>query len=470
MDNSPGRRFPPGNSSFLSWEQTCHLLGGGSWGEASQDGSSSFPPTQHMNSLDCLAEQFSNRPQFFFSSAHQPPWPLEIFWLKWRLLTSLARKLFAFHSTNRTPYLDLCPGRVNVEYPSLDDPTLPSRWSFSPFFPAEECAIPYTPQSLSPLPPDFPSALFQPPHGYDPAFAHPWLQSFTLGQQESVTALIRSIAPSPPSSEGAGVTQGLFTIHLFSDTFSSQPFSDKDVFFVRVPPLSGSSGSLEMWARTIDSAERGLVVQGKCQPLSTTDWELFRQNQREAFPQTLVTIYCCFHVPCDLYSLGMMIFYTLLGYHPERLNPVTPILPSLLASIEHIVQSVNPADEFEVGYALRRRLAEEGPIFSKDQVVSSPSSLSSGFGSIPDLLWDEALVIAFKLVSHIPGFSFCSHAGDFDLHSPANSMERVVHIMEKLGEGIRLELFGLAPRNNEILRACRVLRQELFPQEAPTSP
>jgi len=262
----------------------------------------------------------------------------------------------------------------------------------------------------------------------------------------------------------------MLTIHLLSDTLSSNAFSDKDVFFVRLSPLSGSFPHLEMWAKSVDSAERGLVVQGKCQPFSTSDWEHFYQNKREAFPQSQVTIFGCFHVPCDLYSLGMMILDTLLGHQPEQWQAVTQSIPSLLVSLEHIVQTVHPTDEFEMGYALRRRLLEEGQNFSKTQIMisSCSSASSSSFGSIPDILWDEALVTAFKLIPHIPGFSFCSHQGDFDLKNPAHPMERVVQSMERLDEGIRLELFGQSPRNAEILSACQVLRQELFPQEAST--
>jgi len=233
------------------------------------------------------------------------------------------------------------------------------------------------------------------------------------------------------------------------------PFLIKMSFLFDSPPLSGSSPPLEMWAKSVDFAERGLVVQGKCQPLSTSDWEHFYRNQRKAFPQSQVTIFGCFHVPCDLYSLGMMIFYTLLGHQPERWQPVPQSIPSLLVSLDHIVQSVHPTDEFQMGYGLRRRLSEEGQIFSKTQVMSSSCSptSSSGFGSIPDILWDEALVTAFKLIFHI---------------HPAHPMERVVQSMERLDEGIRLELFGQSPRNAEILSACQVLRQELFPQEAST--
>jgi len=468
MDNSPGRQSPTGDFSILSWKKTCQLLGGGSWEENNIEGYSPPISSHEKDSSPFLGKCFTHRPQFFFSPCHQPPLPLEVFWLKWRLLTSLARQLLASHSTTRAPFLDLCPERVQVRYPSLDDPSLPPRWAFSPFFLSEKCALPYTPQSPTPLPPDFPCTLFQLPQGSDPIFFHPQLQGVPLGQQESVTALIRSIEPSPPSFEGTKSHQGMLTIHLLSNTLSSYAFSDKDVFFVQLSPLSGSSHPLEMWAKSVGSAERGLVVQGKSQPLSTSDWEHFYQNQREAFPQSQVTIFGCFHVPCDLYSLGMMIFYTLLGHQQEQWQPVRQSIPPLLVSLEHIVQGVHPNDEFEMGYALRRRLSEEGQNFSKTQVMSSSCSSASSSGFIPDILWDEALVMAFKLISHISGFSLCSNQGDFDLHDPAHPMERVVHSMERVDEGIRLELFGQSPRNAEILRACQVLRQELFPQEAST--
>lgn len=468
MDNSPGLHAPTGNSSILSWEQTCCLLGGGSWEEANRGASSSATTSQQKNVPSFLDENSTHQPQYFFSSRHQTPWPLEVFWLKWRLLTSLAHQLLDSHSSTGKPILDLCPKHAQVTFPSLNDPSLPPRWGFSPFFLPSNGALPYTPPSPTPLPPDFAYTLFQPPQESDPLFSHPQLQGFSLGRQESVTALIRSIEPAPPQPEGAKSHQGMLTVHLLAETLSSHAFSEKDVFFIRLPPRSGSFPPLEMWAKPVESAERGLVVQGKCQPLQASDWDHFYQNQREAFPESQVTIYGCFHVPCDLYSLGMMIFYTLLGCRPERWQSVTQTIPSLLASLIHIVQSVNPDDAFEMGYGLRRRLFEEDQIFSKHQVLNSSNSPSSGFGVIPDILWDEAFVIAFKLISHIPGFSFCSHQGDFDLQAPSRPMEQVVHGMEKLGEGIRLELFGQTPRNTEILRACQMLRQELFPQEAST--
>jgi len=470
MDHPPGIYSPTGSSPILSWEHTCHLLGGERWKPLSLEGPSSSSAAPNQDSSPCLDEYFTHRPQFFFSTGNQPPWPLELFWLKWRLLTSLASNLYTYHATRHSPYLGLCPGRVNVEFPCLDDPTIPPRWSFLPTLSTQECATPYIPTLPTPLPQHFPSALFQPPRCLDISFAHPWAQEFTLGQQESGTALIRSMEVSPPSAEGAGTTHGLLTLYIYSDALSSKPFSDHDVFFIHLSPLSNTSRPLEMWARPIDSEDHGLLVQGICQPLPTADWEHFYQNRRESFTQSQVTIFCSFHVPCDVYSLGMMIFYVLLGGHrPEKWQAVTQLVPSLISSFEHLVQSVDPSDPFELGYALRRRLAEEGPVFSKAEVVSPPSSISTESGSIPDALWDEALVTAFQLISHLPGLSFCSHPGDCALDRPASTMERVLRKMESLGEGIRLDLFGSTLRNSEILGACKLLRQERFPQEAPTS-
>jgi hypothetical protein len=106
---------------------------------------------------------------------------------------------------------------------------------------------------------------------------------------------------------------------------------------------------------------------------------------------------------------------------------------------------------------LRRRAPPGGPPAAAEGPAPG--------GLIPERLWSDLLLLAFRLSSGIPGFSYAAHAADFDPAKPEGLMDRVLHDAEALHRRVHAELFAREERDREIARACDEVLGELTRRE-----
>ncbi len=456
------------NPQFLSlqWDEFCDLLGGAQWTNACAQWSFEHLTPERRQLLPLLASRFTDQRQFLFSDSTGFVFPLEIFWLKWRLFAALCARILALHRDRRRPHLGLHPAQIQVMIPDVADPLLPARWNFAVNLSNAEGALPFVHEQM---PPSLMEGLFQPPHSVENLYQAMELRDWPLGKSQSVTVLIRSMERIRTQDVEGAEIRAILQLHILTDTLLSAAFSEKDVFSVHLNVSHGENADVRVWGSKVESAERGLVIRGVTEPIPPAVWDQLEQNQKHVFNQSKAVFYRGFHVPCDLYSLGVILLRTLVGQRVESIARLESALPNLLQNLEKIVKNVGSADPHLLSHRVRMLLNEEGELFSQKALLYPTPNPPLGGTVVPDDLWYDGLQLAFQFMARIHDFGFCGHSGDYDLENPYQPLEQALTEVMRHGEWISLELFGSRQRNRDILSACQVIRNELVQKEGLNS-
>ena len=465
--DSPSRHLQVGPPQFLSlqWDEFCDLLGGATWTDACAQGAFENLTPERRQVLPLLATRFTDQRQFLFSNSTEPVFPLEIFWLKWRLFAALCARVLALHRDHRRPHLGLHPAQIQVMIPDVADPLLPARWNFAVALSNPNGALPFVQEQM---PPALMDRLFQPPHSVENLYQAMELRDWPLGKSESVTVLVRSMERVRLEEMKGTEVRGILQLHILTDTLPASAFSEKDVFHVHLNVSHGSTTAVGVWGSKVESAERGLVIRGVTEAIPPAVWDQLEQNQKHVFNQSKAVFYRAFHVPCDLYSLGVILLRTLVGQRAESIARLESALPQLLKTLEKTVKGVGSADPLLLSHRVRMLLNEEGALFSQTALLY-PNPDMPLKGMVPDDLWYDGLQLAFRFMTRIHDFGFCGSSGDYDPETPYQPMEEALTEVIRLGEWISLELFGSRRRNRDILSACQVIREELMQKEGLSS-
>lgn len=434
----------PGQMS-LQYDEFSDLLGGAVWEEALDRWSRSGFSMARQQTLRSFGSYFSSSPQFLFSEDRQR-YSLELFWLKWNLFTGLCRRIQGIHQEHQRPLLNLQPAHLRLTMAAATEPFLPVRWGFSLDTSNLQLADRFTPPGM---PADFPAQLFSPSPDAHPLYSAPLVRRQGLEQEETATLLVRSterMRDSPP-----GEIRGIVQAQLVSDQLKGADYSLGDLFLV-APNLSEEGESLRIWASKRGSAERGVLLEGVTEPVSPAVWEGFEKARQKVFARSEVMIYKSLHIPCDLYSLGMILFRTLLVNDRQEMEGVYEAVDRTAGQLGPISLSLENQEKQFLSRRLRFYLRKEGEILSKKAIFHRHQERENGCEAIPDDLWIEALLIGFRLIQN---------RAEVPLDQLGGLMERVTADAERLGGRIKLELFGSRERNREILEACDLIRKEL---------
>ncbi len=423
------------NTPNLNYDEFCDLLGGAS----------------------CEGNLFLHRKE-------SPLFPLEVFWLKLNLYTTLCKKVVGYHQTLRQPHLALQPTQIPVFLPTSLSDTTPIGWLFQLQLP-EEKAVPFVPpnkpdsvqqgETAVAGPPAVAGPLFALPQGIDLQIEYlaPTLQGRPLGHEEKGRAMIRSLEKIREESTGENGARGILEIHFISDFLRSDDYSDKDLFFVSLP--ISEKETISFWAKKSATQERGLLVTGVTPSLSSSQWDQVDAVKTRVLPNAAVSIYKSYHVPCDLFSLGMILFRTLLVHDKRNIEQVSQAVLRISGSLRETIRDLDGKSPL-IFKRIVPVLQQAG--FSSDSFLFCHES--RGKKVLPEWLWDSVLILALRMVTTVHGFSFCSHTGDYDPDHPYRLMETVLAELLPLLEGIRIELFDAHQRNREIVQACHLFRKE----------
>jgi hypothetical protein len=438
----------------LRWDECCDLLGGASWEQAMEQWGSAGLLGSRQATLKALEPHFCHPKQFLFSREDQRYSALESFWLKWNLIVSLCRSVLSLHQQGRQPHLGLEPARVLVNFPSDKDYWLPLRWRFS----LELLDTNGVEQLVAHnMPPEMAQSLLVPPVNIEAAYASALIRQWPAGREIPVTCLIRSL---DQVQDDCDVLRGLLRIDLISDTIAHEYFCHHDVFRVALTLPQGNGRQIHIWARKVDTLERGVVVSGVTDELTSEEWQALRNASREVFSQATAKTYRAFHIPCDVYSVGMLLCRALLVNKGQTLQQVEACLSHVIERLEPVVQGIDPTDHITMYMRLSSRLKEEGQIFSSTSVLFSQNGWPNSESLLPEDIWYDALLLALRCMSWIPGFSICPSTAVYDMQEIDNPLLEVTRQAEDLGHRIRIELFEAGQRNYEIGEACKRIRSE----------
>ncbi|MBI3595525.1 MAG: hypothetical protein HY203_00040 [Nitrospirae bacterium] len=441
---------------YFHYDEFCDLLGGAVWDQVLERWFVAGLSSDRHQVLLSIADRFSSSRQFLFSGDRTGFYPLEVLWLKWNLFMVLCHKIKTFHKELQGPYLNVQPAHVWIVIPDLPGDFLPMRWQFSIKIADFESASPF----LNPgIPTELARRLYNARENPSLVYTAPVMRGRPLGYEETATMLIRSMERIREPVKGA--VRGILETHLISENIRPVEYSEMDIFLVTFRLPDEQASAIRVWATKSASLERGLLLKGVTDPIDPSLWERLEKARQSVFSHSIVSIYKTYHVPCDLYSLGMMLLRTLLVNNEQDMASVHETARRVVDRLEPMVQGLDQDDYKTLSARLRIRLREEGGLFSKDSVLYRHEEKGAGCEIIPDHLWYDALILAFQLVAWIPGFSFCKSHGDYELENPHLPMEKVAGAAERLGDRIKMELFGSRQRNREMLEACDLVREDL---------
>jgi hypothetical protein len=198
----------------------------------------------------------------------------------------------------------------------------------------------------------------------------------------------------------------------------------------------------------VEEAERGLIVSGVTDAIPHAARAQLERAKQQVFSDTRTEIYRAFHHACDLHSLGMLLFRCLLVNPSRPLEDVQQELRGVLERLGPLVQGLNPDDHWTLFKRVSGRLKEQREVFTP------PSACISEF------VWYDALICGLRLVSCIPGFSFCDNTGATDEKSVPEALAGAMQTAEHLAEQARIDLFEAAARHRDLLRICDLVLAE----------
>lgn len=418
---------PESVAPCLSWDKVCDLLGGADW--------ATIPEPAH--SLPPFRAKFPSGRQFLFED-EPGRLPLEQLWLKLSGFAGLCRRVAEFYRQVQRPYLSLDPAHISLRVSDQSFAWLPARWLFAMELDVAKGAQPLVHETM---PKEMARDIFIPSGNLDAAYAAPVMRQWPMGRELSVTVLLRSIERLPDDTDEQ-LSRGLLRAHVFSETVSFADCSEQDAFHLALKLPGNGATLIHLWARRVEEAERGLIVSGVTDPIPTAAWNQLERAKQQVFSDTGAKVYRAFHLACDLYSLGMLLFRALLVHQSRSLEQVQQHIAGLLERLEPLVQGLDPDDHWTLFSRVSERFKEQGEVFP------SPSI------SIPESVWYDALICGLRLVSGIRGFSFCDHMGTTDNKPVPEALQRATRAAEHLAEQARIELFDAAARHRDLMRVC----------------
>jgi len=417
----------------LHYDEFVDLLGGADWGEVRRNAEAMAPA--RVAALEALSAAFSSPFQWVYRYDTAGLFSIEVLRLKLIAFTQLCRGLHTLHAKSRQPHLNLNPLCAMAVVPA-PNPDLPSRWNFQ--VKVLDPASPYRFQPLATLP-EVAGDVFIPSPDVEKTYTSPIIRQEQLGSEETVRVTIRSM-----TAQGGGMR---LAVDVVSPRKRLPDYKPRDlVRIVASSPIQWLEG-VDLWGTLLEPLDGGYRVSAY----------LSQSREGAKVPVTFdgrISFYRRYSIPCDLYSLGMLLFRTLLVNDVRDMftveEAINRVMNKLLVGLEGAIQ---PDFRYIAGM-LHFQIEAEKQVFDPKSVLYLTADRNAKENGIPTLLWSDLLLCAFRLISNIPGFSFCAHHGDYNPDKPEATLDEVLSTLEVLNTRLQIELFGALDRDREIAAAC----------------
>jgi len=413
------------------YDEFCDLLGGARW-EQLRDRLMAPTAPGRAALLAGLESVYTSGPQWLYESDASGRFSLEILRLKLGLFGQLARGLRRYHAACRQPHLDLSPAKVMVRV-SPGASALPARWISQARLIGLASPHRSVPGAAAG---DASSSLLFPASDVDPTYLSPLIREKGSSSEESLRVSIRSATPE--KIEGT----------LSSDRVRLDSYRRGDV--VRVVASSVFEG-LTLWATLGEREEKALRFEAKPVPNLTAGRDF----------EAVVSFYRNFHVPCDLYGLGMLLLRAVLVNDEHDIFAVDDAVQRVLKKQALRFAGKGQPTARQVQTELASLLEQERAVFGASSVHYSRDDREGRPVAIPPALWRDLLFFAFRLMTNLPGFSYCADHADYPADRPESVMDKVLADLELLEARANVELFARADRDREITEVCGELAAEL---------
>ena len=373
---------------------------------------------------------------FLFPAEREQRLPLEALLLKLTVFEQACAGVEAIHRSLGRPHLNVNPGTARVALGGGGG-AAPALWRSQ--------AQPVGLEGASPVADAGEAAErgFLPPIRFDLAYSHPGVavcpgRSVWQPARFSVLAVVDDPA-------GGCVVDGV----LETERLRPGEAGPADTFQLGFGPGLGFRAELQLACDCRGSSGGGVALRSAPVQLAAADRE--RLSSLKALPQVEVrfTMLRRYGAECDLFSLGMLLFRSLLVNRSQTVDEVSQRCRFFAGELERRAGASGiGGDGKPVPEDLERCLLD--PLFDAGNLLWEP--LSPGNNPVPAELWREVLELGFRLLTGISGFSFLA-AG-----AAAESVDGVVvgrlrADLCQLREKTRQALFAWQPVPTQDIRA-----------------
>jgi hypothetical protein len=430
----------------LHFDELSDLLGGADWAELKRTTTEVSGAAGRERLLAALDAGYSSPVQWFFRGDAGGRFPLEVLRLKLAAFTQVCRGVRHYHAKARMPHLDLNPSSVMVSVPPPSQ-DLPARWNFQ--IKLLDLASPQ--RFRAPGGTDVAAELLLPAPDVPKTYLSPIARSGGTGADESERITIKEI-----KFDGAVAR---FEIETVSSKARLREYRPRDV--ARIVPATQLSWleNASLWGTVSGVGDRGFRI-------SATLVSAHKGLAALKLPITLeagVALHKRFHVPVDLYALGMLLLRSILVHDGQDIFAVEDLVQRVLQKLMVALEGGGGGADFKrVASQLQWQLEAQQDAFNRNSVLFVKADRLQKGNAIPPRLWQDLLVFAFRLITNIDGFSFCQHHGDYPPDSPESVMDEVLTELGSLNARLHIELFAAADRDRTIFQACDEVMSELL--------
>jgi hypothetical protein len=180
-----------------------------------------------------------------------------------------------------------------------------------------------------------------------------------------------------------------------------------------------------------------------------------------------VSFFPRFQVPCDLYALGMLFFRTFLVNDAADTLAVDDAVQRILKKLSLWLEGKKAPSAARIAGELLPMIEREREVFGSPSLLFLEEDRQDRSRVLPPRLWSDLLLVGFKLVTSIPGFSFASGHADCPPDRPESVLDQVLTQLDGIETRLRVELFSRADRDREINEICDELLDQLPGGGAP---
>jgi hypothetical protein len=378
---------------------------------------------------------------------------LEMFRLKWTLFGQAVAAVQEYHRRCGAPHLRLAPRHVMVQVGEVGS-GLPAHWHF------ETRLVSLGSPTLDLEGFEDPPELHVPPVGTDPLYEAELVRNSSFGIMQRGDFLLSAV-------EEAGGGRAKIKGQVHHDGIGLRWLSLKDHVMVSLGHHLVADAAIDFLAvrdAAKDYSPRVIHLESLPLKLSAEKRPALEKLRGIRVPNATFRLLPALHAPCDMYSLGMLLYRALVVNDAQGIGEVALALEELrqdLASLAEIECEQGQDPHFWDALLRGHRQSEVIEVFERRNVFFHEHHRDPNRpNAIPKNLWHEAMAIGLRLVSQFENYSFCANHGDFDPAYPAQKIEALARRVEELGRRIDAALFALTGRNAEVRQALERVTQE----------
>ncbi len=436
------------------YDEFCDLLGGIEGKTfATRYGGPKAAVGQRLRLGDSLNGEGSS-PRLLFSADSTGLDAVERFRLKWSLFSQLCGATLVYQRRCGAPHLRLSPRHVMVQVePSGEG--LPSLWNFqtrlislgSPTLEVEGMDLP---------------EIFVPPLGTDPLYQAELVRNSSFGIAQRGDFLLTGVEKSKAEGRSEVVAQ------IHHEGIGLRWLSPKDHMLVTLGKHLVAEAEIEFMAHCDESKDySGRIIYLKSLPLELDKDKVAALEKLKGIrvPNAQFRLLPTMHVPCDLFSLGMLLYRAMIVNDGQGIGEVALALDGLRQDLNSlaVVECVEGQEaSFWEALLSGHRNLDAATIFDRPQIFFHEHQRAPDRpNAIPKCLWHEVMALGLKLVTLNEDFSFCANHGDYDPEYPSARLEPLTRRVAEMGRKIDTALFSFTARNAEIRQALEHVAPEM---------